>query len=121
MGVFVSESTPISKARQLRRQSTDAERRLLQELRNRQFEGYEFRRQSPVGPYIADFVCWEQRLIVELDGSQHQAQSEDDQERTEFLASSGYRVIRFRNDQLFRETQAVLRAILSALQSSPSP
>ena len=113
--------TTVSKARQLRKHSTGPERTLWKELRNRQFEGYKFRRQYPVGPYIADFVCREQRVIVELDGSHHQAQIEDDQARTGFLESAGYRVVRFRNDQVLRETQAVLQAILGALQGWPSP
>src|SRR3974390_2477146 len=79
---------------------TEAERRLWQMLRSRQTEVYRFRRQVPIGRFIADFVCHEARLIVEIDGGQHDPSSELGASRTRFLASEGYRVLRFWNKVL---------------------
>ncbi len=110
-------------ARQLRRRSTDAERKLGSILRDRQLAGYKFRRQVPIGNYIVDFVCFEKKIVVELDGGQHQAQWEYDNDRTRWLQFAGFRVIRFWNNQVLSETDAVLQAILIALtkEISPSP
>jgi very-short-patch-repair endonuclease len=82
------------RARSLRLSSTDAERRLWRALRDRQLEGYKFRRQRPIGPFIADFVCLERLLIIELDGSQH-ADSNYDDARTAWLEQHGWCVLRF--------------------------
>lgn len=110
-------------ARQLRRQSTDAERRLWSFLRNRQLAGCKFRRQVPMGNYIVDFACFEKRLVVEIDGGQHQARVEYDNARTAWLQSAGFRVIRFWNNEVLSETDGVLQAILTALAGEipPSP
>ena len=90
-------------------------------LRNRQLTGYKFRRQVPVGKYIVDFLCFERKL-VELDGGQHHEQTEYDAGRTRVLESRGYRVLRFWNNQVPEEKDAVLEAILIALQEgTPSP
>ena len=107
------------RAMQLRKQLTDAERHLWQRLRLRQLAGHRFRRQVPIGPYIADFVCLESRLIVELDGSQHIEQTAHDQQRESALKALGYRLIRFWNDAVFKETEAVLQVILDALNETP--
>ena len=84
----------LKNAKQLRRDMTDAERKLWSILRNRQIGDAKFRRQQPIGPFIADFVCQEARLIVEADGGQHCGSAADDR-RTNFLNGAGYRVIRF--------------------------
>lgn len=100
-------------ARQLRRNQTDLERKLWQALRGRRFGGYKFRRQQPIGPYIADFVCFEERLIIELDGSQH-GEAENityDAARTEFLKNDGFRVRRFWNHELVENFDGVLDGI----------
>jgi adenine-specific DNA-methyltransferase len=112
----------LGNARALRENSTDAERRLWYYLRHRRLSGYRFRRQMPIGRYIADFVCIRARLIVELDGGQHVESVIDDLERTLHLARSGFRVIRFWNDEVLRRTEAVLESILEALiQACPHP
>jgi very-short-patch-repair endonuclease len=93
-------------ARTLRRNQTDAERKLWSRIRNRQLLGFKFRRQFPIAPYIVDFVCAEARLIVELDGSQHRTAQEYDRKRSEYLMQCGYRVIRFwDNDVLWLRMQ----------------
>ena len=81
-------------ARRLRREETDAERKLWSELRNRRLGGYKFTRQVPLGPYIVDFLCRPRRLVIELDGDQH-AWSDTDDIRTGFLNRNGYSVLRF--------------------------
>ena len=88
------------RARILRKNSTDAERKLWQHLRRYQINGYKFRRQHPIGPYVVDFVCFEKRLIIEVDGGQHAQQVEDDNARTEWLQSQGFQVLRFWNNQV---------------------
>ena len=93
-----------ARARQLRKSLTDAERVLWNILRNRQVLGYRFRRQAPIGPYIVDFVCFENRLVIEVDGGQHVEQADYDADRTGWLEGAGYRVIRFWNSQVLEET-----------------
>jgi very-short-patch-repair endonuclease len=104
------------RARALRVRLTEAERHLWQRLRRKQLAGHRFRRQVPVGGYIADFVCLEAQLVIELDGGQHQQQSAYDERRDRAIAEQGFRVLRFWNDQVFRETDAVLSVILAALE-----
>jgi very-short-patch-repair endonuclease len=100
-------------ARKLRREQTVVERKLWQALRGRQFAGYKFRRQQPVGPYIADFVCFEARLIVELDGDQHGSDHGivQDRIRTQALEQDGFRVVRFPNHQVSTNLDVVLETI----------
>ncbi len=107
-----------SRARRLRRDATDAERALWSILHGRQLAGYKFRRQTPIGPYIVDFVCKQQRLIVEVDGGQHQDQRSYDDKRTQALESEGYRVIRFWNNEVLTDLSAVADAILMELEPS---
>ena len=108
--------TPV--ARILRRDRTEAEARLWRYLRIRQIEGAKFRFQSPVGPYVADFLCVEARLIIELGGGQHGEQAEKDAARTKALESAGYSVIRFWNNEVLANTEGVLETIrLSVLQA----
>jgi very-short-patch-repair endonuclease len=94
--------------RQLRRDATDAERRLWSALRDRRLSRYRFRRQHPVGDFIVDFACTKHRLIVEADGGQH-AENEDDRRRTAWLEGEGWRVLRFWNNDILANTEASLR------------
>ena len=106
------------RARNLRRDMTEAEQRLWQMLRSRQTEGYRFRRQVPIGGYI----CHAARLIVEIDGGQHDHSSEVEASRTRFLEAEGYRVLRFWNNEVLDNPEGVRAAIADALhQGSPSP
>ena len=102
--------------RELRKNQTDAERTLWKHLRDRRLEGYKFRRQRPLGGYIVDLICLEQKLIVEVDGGQHSGQHKYDLERDEWLESQGHRVLRFWNNQVLDEVEAVKAAILAALE-----
>jgi very-short-patch-repair endonuclease len=101
-------------AKQLRQNLTDAERVLWGHLRAHRFQGQKFRRQQPLGPYILDFVHFGARLVIEADGGQH-AESKRDAARDAWLASEGFRVLRFWNDQILKEAEAVLEVILQAL------
>jgi very-short-patch-repair endonuclease len=118
-GVTGYTGATLVKAQSLRSQLTDAERKLWSALRNRQLSGAKFRRQQPIGPFIADFVCQAQRLIVEADGGQH-AESIIDERRTAFLESRGYRVLRFWNNDILSNIDGVAQVIAAAL-SSPHP
>jgi very-short-patch-repair endonuclease len=103
------------RARALRRNSTGAEKRLWGLLRSRRFDGFKFRRQVPIGRYIAEFVCFERQLIVELDGSQH-ADSLHDARRDAWLRDDGYRVLRIWNNELSENLDGVGQGIWAALQ-----
>ena len=87
------------------------EAKLWARIRNRQLAGLKFRRQQVIGPYIADFVCASEKVVVELDGVSHELAEAYDAERTEFLASIGYRVLRFTNEQVRSHIDAVLAEI----------
>src|SRR6516165_528586 len=111
-----------ARARTLRREMTEAEKRLWQTLRSRQTEGYRFRRQVPIGGFIADFVCHQARLIVEIDGGQHDPSSEAETTRTRFLEAEGYRVLRFGNNVVLDNPEGVRAAIAEKLQRvTPNP
>jgi very-short-patch-repair endonuclease len=107
-------------ARRLRQNPTDAEIRLWFGLRRRQIDGYRFRRQVPIGPFIAAFVCLEQRPIVEVDGGQHADNPADDR-RTEWLERQGFRVLRFWNDDVLSNTEGVLIVIQQHLAAERAP
>jgi very-short-patch-repair endonuclease len=100
----------VPQARRLRRGLTDAERKLWGLLRDRRLQGLKFRRQVPIGPYIADFVCQSAKLIVEADGSQH-AENKRDAKRDAWLASRRYIVVRFWNHDILRQPRIVLDTI----------
>jgi very-short-patch-repair endonuclease len=104
----------------MRSGQTEAEHRLWQILRAHRFAGYKFRRQVPIDFYIADFVCFARRLIVELDGGQH-ADSSGDRRRDAYLEQQGFRVLRIWNEQLFKNEEGVAELILSTLRSPPLP
>jgi very-short-patch-repair endonuclease len=107
-------------ARELRAASTDAEQCLWHVLRNRNFLGYKFRRQHPVGNYILDFYCAEAALAIELDGGQHAENAVYDANRTNALESLGIRVLRFWNHDVLQQTDAVLSKILALLPLTPT-
>jgi very-short-patch-repair endonuclease len=112
---------PLSRdrARRLRREQTDAERRLWMRLRRHQL-GVQFRRQHPIGPYIVDFFCVERMMVVALDGGQHDDQRARDEARTQWLAAQGFRVLRFSDREALMQTEAVLSEIQNRL-STPTP
>ena len=101
----------------LKLNGTDAERKLWQALRAKQL-GFKFRRQQPLGSYVANFCCWEARLVVEVDGGQHCENRRDDI-RTAWLEARGWRVLRFWNNEVLGNQDGVLQAILAALKSPP--
>ncbi|HEX2594007.1 MAG TPA: DUF559 domain-containing protein [Rhizomicrobium sp.] len=109
-------------ARENRREPTEAERLLWARLRGRQLEGFKFRREYPIGEYIADFACVECRVVVELDGGIHAEQRERDALRERFIRGEGYRVLRFENSDVTANLKLVLERILIALRATaPSP
>jgi 2-isopropylmalate synthase len=103
------------RARSMRREMTDAERKLWFLLRDRRLNGAKFRRQAPVGPYIADFVCLRRKLIVEADGGQHFG-SKQDAVRDAWLAGEGYFVVRYSNLDILKNPEGVLTDLLSHLR-----
>jgi very-short-patch-repair endonuclease len=112
-------------ASRLRRDATDCEQRLWQLLRNRGLDGFKFRRQATIGPYVVDFLCAQHRLIVEVDGGQHNEDA--DRIRTRFLKRQGYHILRFWNHEVVENIEGVIEAIrirlnaVRAAQDSPSP
>lgn len=108
-------------AKKLRGTQTDAENLLWYLLRNRRFCGFKFRRQHPVGGYIIDFYCHEARLAIELDGGGHAVEDKVayDSQRTKELEGTGIRILRFWNNDLLQDTEAVLEAIYAALEAKP--
>jgi very-short-patch-repair endonuclease len=99
---------------------TDAERKLWFALKDRRFAAFKFRRQVPVGPYIADFLCFELRLILEVDGGQH-AKSVRDAERDNWLAQNEFRVVRFWNNDVLQNLEGVLTSLAGELDRTPHP
>ncbi len=102
--------------RKLRNEMTDAERALWKALQGRQMAGYKFRRQHPFENYILDFVCLEKMLVIEVDGSQHVEQAAYDEERTRQLTRAGFRVVRFWNNEVLTQIDAVKERIWGELQ-----
>ncbi|MHB8092509.1 MAG: endonuclease domain-containing protein [Syntrophales bacterium] len=108
------EAVPINltdAAKELRRSSTDAERLLWQRLKAKQLKGLKFRRQEQIGRFIADFVCYEKSIIIEADGGQHALEKEKDAERTQWLNSQGFTVLRFWNNEILTNIDGVMEAI----------
>jgi len=98
-------------AKTLRKRLTDTERVLWRYLRAKQIEGLKFRRQEPIGKYIADFVCHEKRIVVEVDGGQHSIDKDRDNERDGWLKEQGYKVLRFWNNDVLMNIDGVLEVI----------
>ena len=103
-----------TRARQLRSNPTEAEKRLWSKLRLKQAGGHRFRRQVPIGPYVVDFACLARRLIIEVDGGQH-SESAIDGIRDQRLAEDGYRVLRFWNNEVLGNLEGVLATIQAEL------
>ena len=111
----------LNNAKALRTNQTEAEQRLWYHLRAHRFMGLKFKRQKIMGRYIVDFVCVEQRLIIELDGGQHAEQVTHDQQRDEWLRSQGYTVLRFWNNEVMQQLEGVLEQIRCTVALTPSP
>lgn len=101
----------LSFARKLRSEQTKAEYLFWEAARSRRFHGLKFKRQVPIGNYIADFVCEHEKLIVELDGGQHDVETQKDDERTQALQNHGYRVVRYWNDDVIKNMDYVLEEL----------
>jgi very-short-patch-repair endonuclease len=104
----------IENARKLRKSMTDAERAMWRLLRDRRLSGWRFRRQEPIDRYVVDFICFEARLVLEIDGGQH-FESEADKRRDAYLQAQGLRVLRFWNNDVLSNREGVQRIILEAL------
>src|SRR5258708_34121866 len=102
------------RARALRTPPTDPEIRLWSRLRGKQLEGFRFRRQQPIGPYIVDFLCPAAKLVIEVDGGQHATDEQRDAARSGWLEERGYRVLRFCNNDVLANTDGVILAALAA-------
>lgn len=119
---FTENDGTIQRARRLRRDGTPAEQRLWSALRGSAIDGFKFRRQQRLGPYVADFVCQSVRLVVEVDGDAHAGDEamRKDQERQRFMQTEGYRTVRFGNADVLENTEGVVAMIRRALAPSPS-
>ncbi|NOU00683.1 MAG: endonuclease domain-containing protein, partial [Gallionella sp.] len=106
-------------AKQLRSNMTDAEKLLWYHLRGHRFQGLKFKRQQPLGNYIVDFISFERKIIIEVDGGQH-FESESDIQRDTWLRGQGFQVLRFWNNEVLGETESVLEKIHQVLTSAPS-
>jgi very-short-patch-repair endonuclease len=110
-----------SRARALRANMTDAERKLWYAFRDRRFANFKFRRQVPIGPFVADYVCYDARVVVEVDGGQH-AESRSDERRDRWFAENGFVVLRFWNNDVLKNREGVLISVLETLhQRTPHP
>lgn len=107
------------RARALRKRMTDAERKLWHHIRDRRLGGCKFRRQHPLGPFIVDFICLEEKIVIEVDGGQHAENEEMDIQRSAYLNKMGYRVFRFWNNHVLEGTGAVLALILASIENNP--
>ena len=115
-----ADAAATERARRVRQASTDAERKLWYRLRSRSIDGFKFVRQEPIGPYIVDFVCRQQRLVIEVDGGQH-ATDKRDAIRDQWLIDHRYRVLRFWNSDVLGNIEGVWEAILSAASAERPP
>jgi very-short-patch-repair endonuclease len=108
----------VGRARTFRKTMTEGEQKLWSRLRGKQLEYY-FRRQTPIGKYIVDFVCWKEKLIVEIDGSQHETirGKEHDRIRDQFLQQQGFRILRFHSVEVLDNTDGIIEVIYQALMN----
>ncbi|MDZ3831736.1 MAG: DUF559 domain-containing protein [Sphingopyxis sp.] len=118
-GQFQPRDTP--RARELRNSAAPAERALWRRLSGRKAGGWKFSRQMPVGPYFADFLCREARLVVEVDGYSHDMRQAHDENRDDWLARHGYRVLRFANRDVMGNIEGVVNEISRILGPLPTP
>jgi very-short-patch-repair endonuclease len=110
----------VPRARVLRRDATEAEKKLWQHLRQPPFKAHHFRRQATIGPYFADFASHQLRIVIELDGGQH-SDNASDEARTRYLEAHGYRVVRFWNNEVFENMSGVLSVIDAAVNAETPP
>ena len=110
----------VPRARLLRRDATEAEKKLWQHLRQPPFKQHHFRRQATIGPYFTDFASHQLKLVIELDGGQH-SQRTSDETRTRYLEANGYRVLRFWNNEVFENMPGVLATIDTAIPADRPP
>jgi len=115
------EDEALKRVRSARRNSTPAEQRLWGRLRSSQLDGFKFRRQVWLGPFIADFLCAQARLIVEVDGGTHADQLAYDQRRTDLLGADGFQLVRVTNADVMDNIEGVLLHIAAALPSPSQP
>ena len=117
MGVWIFKDNRLNAAigRRLRKDSTDTERALWYQIRNSAVEETKFRRQQPIGPYVVDFVSFQEKIIIELDGGQHVVNVESDQARDLYFQEKGYRVLRFWNNEFLQNMDGVLEVIRMAI------
>ena len=108
-------------ARRLRKNATLAEHKLWQQLRRGRLGGLWFRRQVAIGTYVVDFVCYNSRLVVEVDGGQHVERQSQDAQRTAWLEAQGFRVLRFWNNEVLANMEAVKAVIAEACRKGTSP
>jgi very-short-patch-repair endonuclease len=119
-GTFKPRDT--QRAKELRNQASPAERKLWTVLSSRKLAGFKFSRQMPVGPYFADFLCRDAKLVDELDGNSHDTRVDHDSRRDAFIKSEGYRLLRFSNDDVLTNLDGVAQTIaLSLTETSPPP
>jgi very-short-patch-repair endonuclease len=109
------------RARDLRNNATPAERALWKHLQGSKLDGHKFSRQIQIGPCYGDFVCRRLKVVVELDGFSHDLTAEDDARRTEYMERNGYRVVRFTNEDVLRNTEGVLAVLTRELADRPTP
>ena len=114
----MTKPTSTEKARLLRRKMTDEEKILWRSLRAKRFAEFKFRRQEPIGPFIVDFVCFERKLIIEIDGDYHAKTQDYDKYRSLWLESQGFTVIRFRNDMIYTKQDQILESIRFHLEAT---
>jgi len=100
-------------ARSMRHEMTEAEKILWEYVRNKKLSGLKFKRQYPIGRYVADFFCYEKKLIIEIDGSIHESREEYDKNRDEYLTASGYEILRIKNDEIIDSIETVIEKIKS--------
>lgn len=110
-------------SKELRQKQTEAEKTLWFKLRDRQLDGAKFRRQHCIGSYVVDFTCLEKKLIIEIDGGQHNQTStkDNDEQRTQWLEAAGYHVMRFWNSEVLQNTEGVLEKIRELLRQKRHP
>jgi very-short-patch-repair endonuclease len=108
-------------ARRLRREMTESEKAFWKNIRGRRFHGFKIRRQVPIGPYIADFACYEVRIVFEIDGGSHLDSVARDDERSRWLNGNGWRVLRFWNNEVTNEWKTVEEVIWNALNGVERP
>ncbi|WP_395020011.1 endonuclease domain-containing protein [Dongia sp.] len=116
---YRTDAPTLKRARDLRREMTEAEKKLWHHIRADQLEGNRFRRQVPEKPYILDFCCLKKRLVIEVDGGQH-ADNNADVQRTRWLERKGYQVLRFWNNEVLSNIEGVLAVIAEKLRSMPN-